>query len=275
LEAQNEELELECLRLEHQRREVAAAAQAAAKAAAAELADAERAAREQLTKQKDRSASALAKMRDQVGEWRGRAANLEEQLYEERRKPDECVRSQNAKALAACAAAEARAAAACAESERLAKQKDRSARSLAEMRDEVGEEAEAKHAAVEAKLATSDAALAAYRAFQAKEGGAYKESVRLCYYSLIDRKVPTNQLEAVVTEVLKMVGVEARALPSRGSAQNMRREMGHVADVMWRACCSPRRRMLRAPRTTQQSASAPWPLTSCTSRITTARCEPL
>ena len=44
-------------------------------------------------------------------------------------------------------------------------------------------EAEAKHAAVEAKLATSDAALAAYRAFQAKEGGAYKESVRLCYYS--------------------------------------------------------------------------------------------
>ena len=478
LEAQNEELELECLRLEHQRREDEAAAQAAAKAAAAELADAERAAREQLTKQKDRSASALAKMRDQVGEWRGRAANLEEQLYEERRKPDECVRSQNAKALAACAAAEARAAAACAESKRLAKQKDRSARSLAEMRDEVGEwrgraanleeqlyeerrkpdarvrsqnakalaacaaaearaaaacaeserleaqlerakrlrgsawvqeaerleaeleeararaksayslvsalrrnqsaaevkrlreqvqksealaaeaqqlssrateavevlqeefekdaaaaavvsrraakahskahsmalkrvrdahaevkelkldvslkearldamalelarrevaslrrqaeaearfdelcarleagdkrvlqmqhelqavlkraaddaaEAEAKHAAVEAKLATSDAALAAYRAFQAKEGGAYKESVRLCYYSLIDRKVPTNQLEAVVTEVLKMVGVEARALPSRGSAQNMRREMGHVADVM-------------------------------------------
>ena len=44
-------------------------------------------------------------------------------------------------------------------------------------------EAEAKHAAVEAKLATSDAALAAYRVFQAKEGGAYKESVRLCYYS--------------------------------------------------------------------------------------------
>jgi hypothetical protein len=93
-------------------------------------------------------------------------------------------------------------------------------------------EAKAKHATVEAKLAASDAALAAYRAFQAKEGGAYKESVRLCYYALIDRKVPTNQLEAVVTEVLKMIGVEARALPSRGSAQNMRREMGHVADVM-------------------------------------------
>jgi hypothetical protein len=64
LEARNEELELERLRLEHQRGEDAAAAQAAAQAAAAELADAERAAREQLEKQKDRSASALAKMRD-------------------------------------------------------------------------------------------------------------------------------------------------------------------------------------------------------------------
>eukprot|EP00900_Chrysochromulina_parva_P012347 jgi/Chrpa1/21112/Chrysochromulina_OHIO_Genome00023794-RA len=459
LEARNEELELERLRLEHQRREDAAAAQAAAQAAAAELADAERAAREQLAKQKDRSASALAKMRDVVGEWRGRAADLEEQLYEERRKPDERVRSQNAKALAARAAAEARAAAACAESQRLharhvpmrnalererqarkeadralleeqqrrerererlenervdaLRQQDREWRSnnkraleaaaaaealekqlerakrlrgsawvqeaerleaeleeartrakcayslvtalrrnqsaaevtrlreqlqksealaaeaqqlssrateavevmqeefekdaaaaavvarraakahsmaLKRVRDahvevkelkldvsrevaslrrqaeaearfdelcarlNAGDErvlqmqhelqavlkraaddaakAEAKHAAVEAKLAASDAALAAYRAFQAKEGGAYKESVRLCYYSLIDRKVPTNQLEAVVTEVLKMVGVEARALPSRGSAQNMRREMGHVADVM-------------------------------------------
>ena len=48
--------------------------------------------------------------------------------------------------------------------------------------DDAAEET-AKHAAVEAKLATSEAALAAYRAFQAKEGGAYKESVRLCYYS--------------------------------------------------------------------------------------------
>ena len=58
----------------------------------------------------------------------------------------------------------------------------------------------------------------------------------LLQYSLIDlmidRKVPTNQLEAVVAEVLKMVGVEARSLPSRGTAQNMRREMGHVADVV-------------------------------------------
>ena len=32
------------------------------------------------------------------------------------------------------------------------------------------------------------------------EGGAYKDSVRLCYYSLIDKKVPTNQIEAVVAE---------------------------------------------------------------------------
>ena len=55
--------------------------------------------------------------------------------------------------------------------------------------------------------------MAAYHSFQAKEGGAYKDCVRLCYYSLIDRKVPTNQLEAVVSEVLKMVGVQAKALP--------------------------------------------------------------
>ena len=45
-------------------------------------------------------------------------------------------------------------------------------------------------------------------------------------------KVPTNQLEAVVKEVLKMVGVEAKALPKRATGQNMRREMGHVADVV-------------------------------------------
>jgi hypothetical protein len=94
------------------------------------------------------------------------------------------------------------------------------------------EEAASKHALVEERLHGSEAALAAYRSFQAKEGGAFKDSVRLCYYSLIDKKVPTNQLEAVVTEVLKMVGVQAKALPSRGTAQNMRREMGHVADVV-------------------------------------------
>ena len=89
-----------------------------------------------------------------------------------------------------------------------------------------------KHAVVEQELRKSQEALAAYHSFQAKEGGAYKDCVRLCYYSLIDRKVPTNQLKAVVSEVLKMVGVQAKALPSRGSAQNMRREMGHVADVV-------------------------------------------
>ena len=56
--------------------------------------------------------------------------------------------------------------------------------------------------------------------------------MRLCYYSLIDKKVPTNQLEAVVSEVLKMVGVHAKALPKRATAQNMRRELGHVADAV-------------------------------------------
>ena len=32
-------------------------------------------------------------------------------------------------------------------------------------------------------------------------------------------------------DVLEMVGVEAKKLPTRGSAANMRYEMGHVADV--------------------------------------------
>ena len=73
------------------------------------------------------------------------------------------------------------------------------------------EEAASKQALVEEQLRGSEAALAAFQAFQAKEGGAYKDSVRLCYYSLIDRKVPTNQLEAVVTEVLKMVGMVFKA----------------------------------------------------------------
>lgn len=93
-------------------------------------------------------------------------------------------------------------------------------------------EAERKHTIVEAELSGSKAALAEYRTFQAKHNGAYKDSVRLCYYSLIDKKVPTNQLTSVVTEVLKMVNAQAVGLPSRGTAQNMRREMGHVADVV-------------------------------------------
>ena len=93
-------------------------------------------------------------------------------------------------------------------------------------------ESASKHAVVEEALRRSEQALAAYRTFQAKHDGAFKECVRICYYSLIDKKVPTNKLEAVVTEVLKMVGVHASALPSRGTAQNMRREMGHVADVV-------------------------------------------
>jgi hypothetical protein len=68
--------------------------------------------------------------------------------------------------------------------------------------------------------------------FQAKEGGRFKESVRQCYYQLIDLKVPTNQLEEVVRAVLGMVGTRAEVLPKRSSAQNMRREMGHWADVV-------------------------------------------
>ena len=103
----------------------------------------------------------------------------------------------------------------------------------------VGEVAasEAKQAALRHKqtlreLAASEAALEAYRNFQAKEGGKYKASVRMCYYKLIDLKVPTNQIEGVVREVLGMVGCKAEALPKRSVAQNMRREMEHWADVV-------------------------------------------
>ena len=98
--------------------------------------------------------------------------------------------------------------------------------------DTDAKEAASKHAVVLQRLQDSEAELAAYHNFQAKEGGAYKDCVRLCYYSLIDKKVPTNQIQAVVTEVLQMVGVHAKALPKRSTAQNMRREMGHVADVV-------------------------------------------
>lgn len=103
---------------------------------------------------------------------------------------------------------------------------------LQEQLEANAKDAASKHAVVEEKLRDSQSALEAYQNFQAKENGAYKDSVRLCYYALIDKKVPTNQLEAVVTEVLKMVGVKAKALPKRATAQNMRREMGHVADVV-------------------------------------------
>ena len=97
--------------------------------------------------------------------------------------------------------------------------------------------AEAKRAALQhsrtmEELAGAKEALKAYQDFQAKEGGRYKESVRMCYYQLIDLKVPTNQLEGVVQAVLGMVGSKATALPKRSSAQNMRREMGHWADVV-------------------------------------------
>lgn len=97
--------------------------------------------------------------------------------------------------------------------------------------------AEAKQAAMRhtqtlTELAGSRAALEAYRSFQAKEGGRYKASVRMCYYKLIDMKVPTNQIEEVVAAVLGMVGTTASALPKRSIAQNMRREMEHWADTV-------------------------------------------
>lgn len=97
--------------------------------------------------------------------------------------------------------------------------------------------AEAKQAAMRhtqtlAELTGSQNELEAYRTFQAKEGGRYKASVRMCYYKLIDMKVPTNQIEEVVGAVLGMVGSKATALPKRSIAQNMRREMEHWADTV-------------------------------------------
>jgi chromosome segregation ATPase len=57
-------------------------------------------------------------------------------------------------------------------------------------------DATSKHAVVEEQLRSelrgSQVALAAYQNFQAKEGGAYKDCVRLCYYSLIDKKVSAH-----------------------------------------------------------------------------------
>jgi hypothetical protein len=109
---------------------------------------------------------------------------------------------------------------------------------LTELRS-VGElgRAEAKQAAMRhqqtlAELTGHKDELNAYRTFQAKEGGRYKASVRMCYYKLIDMKVPTNQIEEVVGAVLGMVGSKAPALPKRSIAQNMRREMEHWADAV-------------------------------------------
>ena len=72
---------------------------------------------------------------------------------------------------------------------------------LQEQLEADAKDAASKHAFVEEQLRDelrgSQAALAAYQNFQAKEGGAYKDCVRLCYYSLIDKKVgarPTSYL---------------------------------------------------------------------------------
>ena len=86
--------------------------------------------------------------------------------------------------------------------------------------------------AVEQQLAGSKAALDTFAHFQAKEGGKYKDAVRTCYYSLINRKIPTNQIEGTVRDVLAMVGVDVANLPTRASAQNMRREAGFIGDVV-------------------------------------------
>ena len=59
----------------------------------------------------------------------------------------------------------------------------------------------------------------------------YKDVVRTCYFKLLNRKIPSNQIEGVVRDVLEMVGVEAKRLPKRSSAALHRYEMGHVADV--------------------------------------------
>ena len=112
------------------------------------------------------------------------------------------------------------------------KQVQQELEALIERTDAAAKDSARKHAIVLEKLAASEAACGAYANFQAMEGGAYKDSVRECYYSLIDKKVPTNQIHAVVTDVLKMLGVHAKNLPKRTSSQNMRREMGHVADVV-------------------------------------------
>ena len=81
-----------------------------ARAVAEQRVAAERTAKEQLCKQKSMSATALGKARGAVNEWRDRCASFEQQLYNERRQPDEKVRSANAGALAARAAAECEAA---------------------------------------------------------------------------------------------------------------------------------------------------------------------
>ena len=94
------------LEAERLAREEAERCAAAAKEAAR---GAEQLAAQRLARQKALSASALDKAREGEGYWRGIAAEREQQLYETRRQPDAQVRSANASAMAARAAAERRA----------------------------------------------------------------------------------------------------------------------------------------------------------------------
>lgn len=98
--------------------------------------------------------------------------------------------------------------------------------------EQIEKEAVESQQRIESTLRSTEEELNEYRTFQAKDKGAYKECVRMCYYKLIDLKVPTNQLKPVVEAVLNMMGSRAKNLPSRGSAQNMRREMGHWGDTV-------------------------------------------
>ena len=121
-------------RQEAERRAVAA--EETARIEAESRAAAERDAAVRFRKQKERSAAALELVRDREGEWRGRAATLEQQLYEERRQPDAQVRSTNAGTLAARAAAERKVAQLEAENQRLARRDRTSLRALERERSE-------------------------------------------------------------------------------------------------------------------------------------------
>ena len=55
--------------------------------------------------------------------------------------------------------------------------------------------------------------------------------MRTAYFKLLNRKLHSNQIEGVVRDVLQMVGVAAPRLPKRSLAEQMRREMGALADV--------------------------------------------
>ena len=79
----------------------------------------------------------------------------------------------------------------------------------AQLAREVADSA-ARAACVEMRLADAQEALKAFRDFSALEKGRYKDQVRITYYKLLNRKVPSNQIEGVVRDVLKMVGIDPK-----------------------------------------------------------------